>query len=213
MKGGQPAAYGVVAAFFLALGGCSIGSGGTSVSSAPVAERDLLAEAVEQVETAKWPEPQSAPMMSWITGGGDKDRVTKSDAVFHYISVLSPSGARFDALMADAERKLVDARMLHEAALYTAEAPRVSMNDVTLVERAIQTLRQHRDIYTSSAKEIEKAGEPVDPVEIDRLRQSFSEAIRDLSDAADQLADRHDDDRSSTFAAPDRLLSGNPSDL
>lgn len=202
MKSGQPVARCAAAAIFLAIGGCAVGSGGADRAKAPIIERDLLAEAARDVEAAEWPAPKSAPLMSWITGGGGEARFTKSDAVAFYVEKLQPSGAKFESLHFDARQKLSDAERLRQTAISAAEATRVSMNDITLVEDAIQALRDHRDIYAAAAKEIGKSGETVDEEMIDTLRRDFSAMIRELGKTADLLADRHDHDRSSTFAQP-----------
>jgi hypothetical protein len=120
---------------------------------------------------------------------------------------LSSGGARFETLMIDASATLANAAAFHSAALTTAGAARVSMNDVARVEDAIQTLRQHRDIYWASAKELDKAGDLVDQERLAGMKRGFSDIISDLGDAADILADRVERDRSATYAAPDRKLA------
>ncbi len=213
MKGGQPILCGLAAWLLLSIGGCAIGPAGADLASyEPVAERDLLAEAAQAVETAQWPEPESGPALAWLIGGGG-ERFSKSDAIDYYVDALTPAGARFHALALDADATLEKAARLHAVAASTADAARVSMNDVARVENAIQTLRQHRDIYWASAKALDKAGEPVDDERLSSLRRAFAQMIRDLGDAADALADRVQADRSSVYASPDRIIANRFSDL
>ncbi len=212
MKGGQPATCALCAAVFFMIGGCAVGGGDRAQTmNAPVAERDLLAEAARDVERAKWPAPEPAPILAWITGD-DKDRFTKSDAVASYVALL-PVAGRFPALLADADRKLADAEQFHAIAVTAAAAPRVSTRDIALVEECIRTLREHRDIYAAAARELDDAGEPVDDEQVDIMRNRFSDIVRALSAAADELADRHAKDRSETFAAPGRVIAGAASEL
>lgn len=214
MKGGQQRARVFCAAIFLTFGGCAIGGGSqTTPLSAPVVERDLLAEAASQVEEAKWPKPEPAPLFSWITGDRGSDRVSKSEAVAFYVESLMPEPARFEALNIDVSNKIVQASYLHQLAMQTVEAPRVSMNDIAVVEQAIQTLREHRDIYVDAAKELNDAGEDIDSDEVKSIRQAFNDIISELADAADSLADRMDEDHSSTYAAPTPAIAAHFSDL
>ena len=214
MKGGQPAFAAVFAAIFLVLGGCAIGGGAApKIAKTPVAERDLLSEAAKEVETVKWPAPEPTPIMAWITGGGKKGRFTKSDAAAFYVANLPATGARFPLLLDDARDTLADAAALHQAALFTADAQRVSMNDIALVEEAIQTLRNHRDIYAAAARVLEKSGDPVDGDQFKIVQDDFATIIKLLGEAADDLADRHENDHSASYAAPDRIIPGNASEL
>ncbi len=210
MKGGQPATRALCAAVFLLLGGCAIG-GASQTMTAPVAERDLLVEAARDVERTKWRAPEPAPVLAWITGGDD-DRFTKSDAVAFYVNIL-PAAGRFNALLADADRKMADAERFHVVAVNAAAAPRVSTRDIALVEECIRALREQRDIYTAAAKKLEAAGDPVDDEQVDQMRRRFSNIVRALGDAADDLADRHAHTRSATFATPSRVIAGNSPEL
>ncbi len=212
MKGGQPAARAFCAAIFLLIGGCAVGGGQTPQTfKAPVAERDLLAEAARDVETTKWRKPEPAPVLAWITGG-DGERFTKTDAVDSYVDLLPQTG-RFPALLADADRKLADAARFHAIAVNAVSAPRVSLRDVAIVEECIRTLRDHRDIYAAAARSLEDAGEPVDDDEVDHMRGRFNDMVRALGAAADDLAKRRAKDRSATFAAPSRIVAGAASEL
>ncbi len=209
MKGGQPATRALCAVFFLMIGGCAIGGGAGVAPSAhkfQETQRDLLAEAARDVENAQWPAPESAPILAFITGGGG-ERFTKTDAAAYYVNRL-PADGRFTALLADAEAKLGDAQHLHQTALLAVSAPRVSTRDISLVEECIRSLRDQRDIYSTAVKKLEDAGDPVDGDAVSLMRRRFAEIVRDLGDAADLLAERHANDRSSTFAAPSRTIAG-----
>jgi len=137
-----------------------------------------------------------------MTGGGDGDRLTREDAVEAYVSHIGPEGARFEKLVADAGRNLADAERFNLMAMHAMGAPRLSMNDVALVEEAIQTLREHRLIVAGAARELENEGEPVDAVKVDEIRSAYAHAIKSLGETADLLADRIERDRSSTYAKP-----------
>lgn len=210
MKGGQPALRVLCAAVFLCLGGCAIG-GGAEVITAPAVERDLLAEAARDVSRTKWRAPEPAPMLSWITGDG-KDRFTKSDAIAFYIDVL-PERERFSALIADADRTLFDAERLHSVAAASVDGPGVSSGDIALVEECIRALREQRDIYTATAGKLEDAGDVVDDQQVSQMRRRFGAVVRALGDAADDLAERHDEDRKAIVAAPARVVADNEHDL
>lgn|GEM_PF-5483259 len=211
MKGGQPAARALCVAAIFILGGCAIGGGAGKSVTAPVAERDLLAEAARDVEKTKWRAPEEAPMLAWITGDKD-DRFTKSDAVAYYVDAIEDAGG-VNALFADADAKLGDAARFHAVAMATIDAPRVTARDVALVEECIQTLRQQREIYAAAASKLEHAGATIDDEAIDALQYRFREMVRALGKAADDLADRYEKDRTATLAAPSRRVAGAASDL
>lgn len=166
-----------------------------------VAERDLLVEAAHEVETAPWPKPETVSLVARVTGAADEDRVTRSDAIESYIGGLQPAGRRFERLASDARINLGAADRLSRIALNAVFSARVTMNDVATVENAIQALRENRKIYTGAAEELEKLGEPVDPAEVDAIRTAYSDAIRNLGEAADALAERIEQDRTETIAA------------
>ena len=145
-------------------------------------------------------------MLSWITGGAE-DRFTKSDAIAFYVDSLGRSGG-FQTLLSDADRKLADAARFHAIAVAAVDAPRVSARDVALVEECIQTLRQQRDIYAAAAVRLEHAGAPVDDAALDDMRERFHAMVRALGDAADELAERYEKDRSETYASPGQTFAG-----
>lgn len=193
------------AAVFLLLGGCAIGGGADVAAPAPVAERNLLKEAANDVARTKWRAPEPTPMLAWITGDA-KDRFTKSDAIAFYVDVL-PEQGRFSALLADADRTLADAEKFHAIARNAVHAPRVTSSDIALVEECIRALREQRDIYTAAAENLEDAGERVDDAQIAQMRRRFGAVVRALGDAADNLAERHGNDRNATIAAPARVMA------
>lgn len=214
MKRGQPTRWCVASVLCLFLGGCAIGSGSSNgISKTPIAERDLLAEAAREVDKTVWPSPDGGSVFTWLTGGGGEDRFSKSDAVSFYVDMLSPADARFTSLMVDAQQKVAQAQRLNEIAVASLASSRVSMNDVVLVEDSIQALREQRDIFTAAARKLENDGEAVDDELVSEMRLSFLNVVRDLSDAADLLAERIDHDRSSVFAQPQRTITGSGSGL
>lgn len=146
-------------------------------------------------------------MLAWITGDA-KDRFTKSDAIAFYVDVL-PAQGRFSALLADADRTLNDAEKFHAVANNTVRAARVTSGDIALVEECIRALREQRDIYTAAAEKLEDAGDFVDDRQIAQMRRRFGAVVRALGDAADDLAERHGNDRNATIAASARVLADN----
>ncbi|WP_428407177.1 hypothetical protein [Hyphococcus sp.] len=185
--------------------GCAVNpiSSQSSAKHQAVAERDLLAEAARQVESAPWPKPEPVSFVSRITVGAiDDDGFTKTDAAETYAAALQPAGARFQQLEADASANLKAAERLLDVAETSLAAARLTGNDVALVEEAIQALRENRQIYVSAAHQIEKLGETVDDDRLDAIRDAYNIAIRDLGEAANALADRLDHDRSENYASP-----------
>lgn len=175
----------------------------SDVKAAYNAERDNLAVAAQAVEATPWPKPENVSFVTRITGGGG-DRVTRSEAVDAYVDSLQPTGARFQKLASDAWRNLAAADRLNLVAVNAVNAPRLSMNDVVVIEGAIQALRENRAIYAEAAKDLEKAGEPVNEHECDAIHDAYASAIKALGDTADLLAERIENNRSETFAAPER---------
>lgn len=169
-----------------------------------VGERDHLAQAVAAVADTPWPKPQSVSLISRITGAGGGERITFSDAVAAYVDAIYASEKRSFMLISDAQSNLADAAMLNDAAMAAVDAPRLSMNDVRLLEGAIQTLRENRRVYEAAAEKLEQRGAAVDPMVLEGISDRYSLAIRTLGEAADQLAERIENDRSRTFALPER---------
>lgn len=183
--------------------GCALNPlGGDQAQRETVAERDVLAEAVKAVEHAPWPRIEDVSFLSRITGAESDDRMTRNKAVDLYLDGLTPLGERFYRLESDAYANLAAADRLLLAADGALVAPRLSMNDVVMLETAIQALRENRQIYVSAAKQLEKAGEPVDDLKLDAIRDAYAGAIRDLGQSADALADKIERDRTENYAAP-----------
>ena len=193
-----------VALVVLLTAGCAVNplSSQSNDQNTTVAERDLLADAASAVEDAPWPRPQQVSFISRITGAGDDDRITKSDAAALYANSLSPAGARFVQLERDAQANLSAATRLRHTADMALYAPRLTNNDVAMVETAIQALRENRQVFVNAAHQIEKTGESIDDEKLDAIRDAYTAAIRDLGETADALADRLDHDRSENYAAP-----------
>lgn len=211
VKQGVKAAGAIAAAIMFVSGGCAVNPA-TSQSSAnqasakhgAIAERDVLANAAKAVESSPWPQPESVSLVSRLTGAAPADRVSRNDAVAHYVNALHPAGTRFASLAADAKENLNAADRLLLAADYALAAPRITSNDVAVLEAAIQTLRENRQIYLSAADKIEDQGEVVDDAQLDAIRDAYALAIRDLGHSADALAERIDRDRTENFAAPSK---------
>lgn len=204
----------IAAVFFLLSGGCAVlpsKSHADLKADGVVVERDQLAQAVRAVETTPWPKPEPVSLISRIAGGGE--RISFSDVVAIYIDVLSASPDRPGALIGDAHVNLADAAVLNEAATAAVYASRLSMNDVMQLENAIRALRENRRVYEAAAKELDELGDAVDPVVLETISEQYNLAIRQLGDAADQLAERIENDRSRTYAAPDRNAVSNLSGI
>ena len=190
----------------LLTGGCAVSPvfSQNDMDDHAVAERDTLADAAKDVEAAPWPAPEPVSFVAMIAGASSEDRVSRSDAVETYVHALQPAGLRFQKLAVDAENNLTAAQRLARVAENAVYASRVTMNDVVTVEGAIQALRENRKIYTKAAHELEKLGEPVDEERIDAIRTAYLQAIRNLGETADALAERIEKDRTETIAAPSR---------
>lgn len=195
---------GFAALIVMSVGGCAVNPLATrmDVKQDVLVERDVLAEAVDAVETAPWPHVEEVSFISRITGAEPEGRMTRGKAIDAYLADLRPHGARFIGLAADAQRNLAAADRLRAAAEGALAAPRLTMNDVVMVETAIQALRDNRQIYVSAAKQLEKDGEPVDESQLDAIREAYAAAIRELGQAADALAERIERDRTDNVAEP-----------
>lgn len=185
-------------------GGCAVNplASHSDITHSTRAEHDVLAKAAKAVETAPWPKPENVSFVARITGGDKEDRITRSDAIAIYLDSLTPAGDRFLRLADDAANNLVAADALGKAAHNALSAPRLSKNDVAMLENAIRALRENRQIYVSAARQIEKNGEAVDPTRLAAIGEAYEQAIRDLGDSADALADRIERDRTETVAEP-----------
>jgi len=198
---------GIAALVLLLAGGCAVRPANSITQfKYPAAQRDMLADAAKAVETAPWPKPEPASFIVRITGVGGNDRVSRDDAVAAYLLELEASGAGFVRLERDARLNLAAAERLDETAREALRAPRHSKNDIALIEAAIQTLREHRHIYADAGKELKKRGFDVSDEALDALRDDFRLAVKTLGKTADVLADQIDEDRSATYASPDRTI-------
>lgn len=174
-------------------------------SSRHQAEREALKTAAAEVSRTAWPKPENPSLGARLTGfiGGDRDSVSKDDAVEAYVAILITEKAPGSQLMEDAARHLEAAWLLAEAADAAAVSVRPTGSDIAVVESAIGDLREHRDIYLATVKMLEKSNALAaqnDPDEA--IKTSFNEAIKLIGAAADRLADRIDNDRSETYAQP-----------
>ena len=197
--------YGVLAAGgLLLISGCAVNPLSSSADARhnSAAERDMLADAARAVETAPWPQVEEVSFVSRLTGAAPDDRMTRGKAISLYLDELRPQGARFHQLADDAQNNLAAAERLLAAAESALSAARLTKTDVVMLEQAIQALRENRQIYLSAAKQLEKAGEPVDESQLDLIREAYAGAISELGRAADALADRIEKDRTENFAAP-----------
>ncbi len=198
---------GIAASVLLLAGGCAVRPANSiSQFKYPAAQRDMLAEAAKAVDTAPWPKPEPASILIRMTGVGGNGRVSRADAVDAYLQELEASGAGFIRLERDARLNLAAAERLDQTAREALRAPRHSMNDIALIETAIQTLREHRHIYADAGKELKKRGFDVSDDALGALRDDFRLAVKTLGKTADVLADQIDKDRSATYASPDRTI-------
>ena len=198
------------ALFFLLSGGCAVLPVKSHADLRPdgvVGERDMLVEAAKAVETTPWPKPQPVSLISRIAGGGDSNRVTFSDSVAAYVTALHAPDGSVGPLAADARGNIADAVKLNDLARAAIHAPRLSTNDVTLVENAIRALRENRRVYEAAAKELKNSEGFIDPIEIEMIVHDYRAAVRALSETADRLAERIENDRSRTYAGPDRAVA------
>jgi len=183
----------------------------SSVQKAPAAERAMLAGAVRQVKLTPWTAPQKVSFAARITGAGagDSGRITRSETIAVYVGGLLPAGARFMQLAQDAQANLAAADRLLRSADQALGASRLSMDDVTIVESAIQALRENRQMYMRAARSLEQLGEPVDAAQLAAIREDYHAAIKSLGRAADALADQAANNRNQTYAAPKPSLQRN----
>ncbi len=205
MKRGQLFGCGLAACVLILVGGCAVSPSSTKTElKAPVAERDVLADAAKVAGKTPWPKPEPIALIARVTGGGGKDRVSQADAVDFYIDQLNGAGAGFARLEADAQINLAAANRLNQIALAAIDAPRLSMNDVVIIENAIQALREQRQIYAAAAKELVKAGAVIDEDKLDLIRDDYRAIVKRLGKTADHLAHKIDDNHWSTYAKPER---------
>lgn len=184
-------------------GGCStvVFSQNQTAERHAAIERDALVGAATAISETKWPQPRSASWAARLTGGsGDDLLVSQTDAVDAYLKSLGAPPGRQTIVFSDAARCLDAANALVDAASLAAEAIRPLMADVAVVEGAIGELRENRDIYLASLKELAHEGEEIDAVQLRALKAEFNEAIEAVGEAADLLAEKVSRDRTETVA-------------
>ena len=166
------------------------------------AHRDVRV-AAEKLSVVDWPKPTDLSLTARLAGvvSGDDDRVTRSDAIESYVAILEQTPQPATRLAADADKNLRAAEALAIAAEQAAYKPAPSMDDVDVLEKAISDLRQTRDIYLASLREI-----TVDPETSSvlgrALKDDFARALKNIGDAADLLADRAAQSRAQLMAKP-----------
>lgn len=197
------------AAIFVFPAGCAIvpfqAESPTVVSEA---ERVDLAEAGDAVEQTPWPKIRTASLIERMTGAGD-DAFSRADATAHYLQAISSAPVRAERVFADAQQNLHAAAELDAAAQRALNASRLSKADIAILEQAIQSLMQNRQVYSSIFRQLEKAGETVDMGRVDALTDQYRSAARRLGVTADDLAERIEHDRSRAYANPKPSVTNN----
>jgi hypothetical protein len=192
----------------VAAAGCSTvikTSSGDAEASAT--ERAALIEAAAGAAWSPWPKPSSSSIAERLAGGEERsDDISRDDAVEAYVSALKSAPDGEADLIEDAERHLDAAKGLKDAAEEAGESPSPLLSDVALVEDAIADLRETRTIYLASLKRI---GGEKDTAE--RLKRDFDEALKDLGEVADELAEKAMKRRAENFVQPDALTAASGS--
>ena len=155
----------------------------TQAADAGRSELVLAAEAVSEV---KWPKPEGAGLSGMLGGG---ERVTEADSVEAYVGALGAGPGRGVAVLKDAYVHIDAAYRLAAAADRASTLARPTDDDVRLIEGAIGDLRGARDIYLASLRELDGAGDGVEPRTEQSLKAAFNQAIRNIGEAADALSD------------------------
>lgn len=189
-------------------GGCStviFTDSNVAADRASAIEREALIEAASAVSETKWPQPTQIAWQARLSPlSASEDVVTEADAAEAYLSSIRVPGRRHEQVYADAEAHLRAAAALARAADAATNSVRPVKADIAVVEDAIGSLRQTRDIYVLSLKALARHGEPVEAENVRALKDDFDDAIKALGSAADALADRVARDRTKTFAGPVR---------
>lgn len=160
--------------------------------------REALRAAAADVAWAPWPKPSSSTLAERLAGHPEGDeKVSRDDAVKSYVARIERTPSAEAAILTDANRHLSAARALTSVAIEACDGPGTRLSDVALLEAAISDLRETRAIYLGSFKKLD-AGDGV----ADRLADLFDEAIKDLGDAADELAENAIKMREEAFAGP-----------
>lgn len=165
--------------------------------------REALQQAADEVARVSWPKPSSSSFADRIAGadpGGES--VSRDDAIKAYVAALAEASDPEAALMAEADRHLRAAGALKDVCAIAAISPSPRLSDVALVEDAISDLRETRAIYVASMKKLDAEGR-----EAERLKDSFDRVIKDLGEAADDLAEIAMNRRSENFAGSNTALA------
>lgn len=189
-----------LAAVTLAACGCStVIKTSSENDAAGAAERAALVEAAADAAWSPWPKPSSSSIAERLAGGEERpDKVSRNDAVDAYVSVLKSLPDGESVLIEDAGRHLNAAKTLKAAVEVARDSSRPRLSDVALVEDAIADLRETRTIYVASLKKIDGEKDA-----LEKLKRDFDEAIKDLGDAADDLAENAMKNRAANFAGPE----------
>ena len=189
--------------FLFSAGGCALNSSNSkSAYTAPVAERDILVDAASNLRSVPWPEPETQSIFSRIAGTDNPDLVTRDEAVEFYVTNLDASGSAVNHLKRDVAATLRAAYALNETALRAIGSPRLSANDVSTIEDAIQTLQSHRQIYSAAAKMLRKSGADISSQDISQIRDDLRLSIKDLGKTADLVAERVEQESTLSYAGP-----------
>lgn len=189
----------------LAAAGCStvIKTSSGDDDAASATERAALMEAAAGAAWSPWPKPSSSSIAERLAGGDERsDDISRDDAVEAYVGALKSAPDGEADLIKDAGRHLDAAKALKDAAEEAGESPSPLLSDVALVEDAIADLRETRTIYLASLKKI---GGEKDTAE--RLKRDFDEALKDLGEVADELAEKAMKRRAENFVQPDALTA------
>lgn len=173
----------------------------------------MLAEAARSVEATPWPKHEQKSFLVRMTGGGDDDALSRTEAIRTYLERSAPEGARFARLVSEAWNNIAAAEQFNRTALQYVSAPRRTKSDIVIVENTIQTLRAHKQIFTIAVRELEKTDEFVSDDTSEAVRTAYARAVKSLGETADLLAASVANDHSETLASPDRALTNKFSDL
>lgn len=196
----------VAACAILASSACStvIKNEAARENQAGAEARQALQQAAEEVARVPWPKPSSSSFADRIAGAGaDGKRVSRDDAIKVYVAALAETADPETALMAEADRHLRAAGALMDVAAVATDSPSPRLSDVALIEDAISDLRETRAIYIASMKKLN-----AEDRDADRLKDSFDRVIKDLGEAADELAENAMNRRSENFAGSDAASAG-----
>lgn len=190
----------VLAAMAFAAAGCStVIKTSSENDTESAAERAALVEAAADAAWSPWPKPSSSSIAERLAGEEERpDQVSRDDAVDAYVGVLKSLPDGESVLIEDAGRHLNAAKTLKAAVEVARDSSRPRLSDVALVEDAIADLRETRTIYVASLKKIDGEKET-----LEKLKRDFDEAIKDLGDAADELAENAMKRRAENFAGPE----------